>query len=455
MRYCLIVLIFALGFVSKSFSQSYGLGNTDPSVFSRFRVPDTHLRSILFGSNLSYSSDRYSAFSSGYSNSNNSFFSTLSPALFLRNETDDYFFHLNSTLNGSYRRASQESTGPPFSQNYYSKLKSFETDLRLLAVYRTYLSPGEVFYSLESDVSVQLIESRRDESFLNLSNLYRGEKRQSYTLTPGVGWGKMRNVTAVVSALRFQERLKQLNLIDNDLGDGTIEALAEQFYRQGYYGQVHVRPDKYFWQEVGNTISAEGVSLDGINQYGNSYLRETPGELRFERNEGVVGSIGIQLMYNNNYDSDSSPKIFEQFFALANLSVRYSHQLNLNSQAVADLSLSGGPNLMKNPAVRQYYTVSARLGYSYELTDRLVTIVDNEFTLSFSNARQQGRNLANTFRAAVSYFVEDQLSLTGSYRWNFIDTKYALSAGHDERIFNDVQVGLTYYVWRGFIQGAM
>jgi hypothetical protein len=312
-----------------------------------------------------------------------------------------------------------------------------------------------MFYSMESGISVQLNESVREQRATNINYQYRGQKQQSYTVSLGIGWGKMRNVTAIVSALRFQERLKQLNLITGDLGEETVQALAEQFYRHGYYWQVHVRPDKFFWQEVGKTLAKEGVSLDGINQYANSYLRETPGELRFQRNEGAVGGVGLQFVYTNHYNSNASPKISEQFLVLANAYIHYSHQLNLSSQAVFSASVSGGPNVIQSPTVRQYYAATARLGYSYELTDRLVTTVDNRFTLSFVNAHQQERYLTNTLGATVHYFVEDQLSLTGSYFWNFSDTKNSVPSGREERINNNVQIGLTYYIWRGFIQNEM
>ncbi|MBI3111257.1 MAG: hypothetical protein HYZ01_06765 [Ignavibacteriales bacterium] len=449
---CPILLLFVL---SESFGQSYGLGNADPSVFSRFRIPDTDLRSIWIASNLSYNSDKFSSLSSGWGNKNSFFFTNLRPSYYLIQETDDRFFHLNSSVGVLYRRSTQEDEGPGLPANYYSKLNTFETDLQLFGVYRNYTGPGETFYSLESDITVQFVESRRDQPVSSIENQYMGQKQQSYRVTVGIGSGKMRNVTPVVSALRFQERLKQLNLISGDLGERTIEALAQQFYRQGYYGQVHVRPDKFFWQEVGRTLSAEGVSLDGINQYGNSYLRETPGELRFERNEGAVGVIGLQFMYDNTYDSNSFPRIFERFFLLANLSLGYSHELTLNSQVALNFSVSAGPNLTKNSAVRQLYAADARLGYAYELTDRLVVMFDNRFTLSFSNANRQGRDLTNTFSAAISYFVEDQLSLTGSSTWRFTDVKYASTFIHEERINNNVQVGLSYYIWRGFIQSPM
>ncbi|MGH2569559.1 MAG: hypothetical protein ACRDGA_14570 [Bacteroidota bacterium] len=448
------LITFIAGFLlilSESFGQSYGLGNNDPSVFSRFRIPETDLHSLQFTSGLSYNSNSFKA-----SPSNNSAFTsytyyTVTPSYYLLNETDDRYFSVSSNLNGTYRRSYDKNENPSLPQNYERTTNSYEAGLFLGGIYRIYQNPGEMFYSLESDISVLLSESYTDFPASNINHRYSGWKRQSYTIAFGIGWGKMRNVTSVVSALRFQERLKQLSLVSSDLTGETIEALAEQFYRQGYYGQVRVRPDKFFWQDVEKTLAAEGITLNGISQYGNSYLRETPGELRFSRNEGTIIGARTQFEYDNDYNSTSSQKINEQFFTLANLYAGYSHQLNLNSQVAFNFSISGGPNLTKNSEIRQQYGGSARLAYSYELTDRLVVIADNEFNLIFFNAQNQGRSLTNSLTARVIYFLEDQLSLNGSYEWRFSGFKGTFTPGHGEQITNNVQIGFAYYISRGFL----
>ena len=107
----------------------------------------------------------------------------------------------------------------------------------------------------------------------------------------------MRNVTPVASAIRFQERLKQVNMLNSDLSDNTIEDLAQQFYKQPYYSIVHERPDKYFWQDVEKTLPNDGVSLKDLNMYADAYLRESVNEVRFFRNEGFMAGVNLRSIF--------------------------------------------------------------------------------------------------------------------------------------------------------------
>jgi hypothetical protein len=359
---------------------------------------------------------------------------------------------LNVNVGGNYNHyhSRNEAISSP---SVYFNSNSEGLNLSLNEVYRNYASASDYFYSISSNDQLNISDHYNDQPITDSTRQtsYFGQKTQNYAFSIGIGWGKMRNVTSVVSAIRFQERLKQLNLLNNDLDEKTIEDLANQFYREGYYSSVHVRPDKYFWDDVEKTVSADGVTLGGLNQYADSYLREVPGELRFSRNEGVVAGIDLQVSYNNNYTSYDTPPINEQLYTLGNAYVNYSHQLNLNSQVIFNFSLSGGPSVTKNSVVRQEYIVGAEVGYDYELTDRIIASIDNAFGLTFQNTGAQERNLSNDLNLRLNYFVEDNLSLTGSYTWNYTDSKYVTLPDRETQNYNYVQVGFTYYLERGFL----
>lgn len=114
--------------------------------------------------------------------------------------------------------------------------------------------------------------------------------------------------------------------------------LAQKFSQNSYYPEVYNRPDKFFWQDIEKTLANDGVTLTGLNQYADSYLREVLNEVRFIRNEGLELSLSLKLDYYNNYASFSG--ITEKFYTLLNGSLIYSHQLNLNSQLSFNMSLS-------------------------------------------------------------------------------------------------------------------
>lgn len=463
MRYAIFISILMLSACEISSAQTYGLDNTDPAVFSKFKIPETDLHAFWFTSSLYGSAQKYSSlFETGpnYNSTNRAFSMSISPNYRLLRESDDSYFSFNGMLNGGYSFNDAQSEGPGITFNNYQKNGDGNLTVSLGETYRSYATSSEFFYSVISSGQFSDAErySSRGLPDSTRSNMYYGTKSQSYSFALGIGWGKMRDVTSVVSAVRFQERLKQLSLVNSNLSDKTIEDLAQQFYRQGYYSQVHVRPDKFFWEDIGKTLARDGVSLGGLNEYAYSYLREVPGELRFMRNEGFVTGVGIGLQYYNNYYSASygsaGPRINEQLVASGNVYVNFSHQLNLNSQVWFDVGASGGPNLTKHQDLKQNFELKASVGYDYELTDRIVVSASNYFDEIFQNSSMHGRNLSDQTTISMNYFVEDNISMNGSYSLNYYDSKDLSSTqSHTRQITNYLSVGLTYYIDRGLMLG--
>lgn len=459
MRYAIVLLIMLVGISAETSAQTYGLDNTNPAVFSKFTIPKTELSALWFNTNLNYYSHKNSNLfptgqNSNYLNTNLS--GSLDPQYYLLKESDSKYLRINANVSGNYQHSYTGNEGPGVSgMNYYYD-NSDSWDLNASESYRDYFQGDNLFWSVSSIASLYISDGYHNSatSDSTRSTVYSGRKNQDYSFSIGAGWGKMRNVTSVVSAIRFQERMKQLNLINSDLSEKAIEDLAQEFYRQGYYSAVHVRPDKFFWQDVQNTLAADGVSLKGLNQYADSYLREVPNELKFMRNEGVVYGIQLNVAYSNTYGSANSYPfgISEQLMTLGNAYVEFSHQLNLNSQLNFNVSLSGGPNLSGNPQVWQEYDVSAGIRYDYELTDRVVVSADNSFGVTFQNSALHGRSLSNGANVQLNYFVEDNVSLSGNYSWNYFDLRgWNGSQSHIRNINNQVSVGFTYYIDRGFI----
>ena len=203
-----------------------------------------------------------------------------------------------------------------------------------------------------------------------------------------------------------------------------------------------------------STLNKDGVSIAGLNQYADSYLREIPGELRFMRNEGVLAGLNLQMEYDNTFNEAAPGRyvLYEEFFAMANAYLQYSHQLNLNSQLSFSVDFSGGPNLVKDSPTKQQYVAGANIGYDYGLTDRIVASVSNSFNVNFQNMGTQAKDLTNTFDASLNYFVEDNVSLSSSYSLDYDDVKNPqVSVGHTGAIDNYFNIGLTYYINRGFM----
>ena len=453
MKYLFRLIVVIQFFLLSLSAQNYGLGNTDPSVFSKYQIPETKLRLLSLFSDFYFGSENmeniylfFPATTQKEYNSSLSF--SFNPYYNFLNEDDESKFSFIASLAGNINNDVQEKNDV-----IVREVDRYAINLRLSSNYYNYFSNNNSFYSLNSEINFQMIDSREDNKDLDREKYYEGQKLQNYRFGIGLGWGKIRDVTSVVSAIRLQERMKHLNILNSDLSEATIYNLAEHFSKYLYYNQVHERYDKYFWGDLESILSKDGISLEGINQYAGSYLREVQGELRFLRKEGFETGININFDYSNNYNSewDVTHKIHEQFEILANVYAAFSHQLNLYSQVSASLSLSGGPSVIENSSVKQRYTISAKGGYGYELTDRLVLSVLNELLIEFENMNKQRKYLNNDLNLSLNYFMEDNLAMNLSYVWRYWETKIPeyqeYSSGN-----NIIRLGLSYYFDRGFIR---
>ncbi len=451
-------ILFTAAFICISIlklnAQNYGLDNTDPSVFTKYRIPDTDLRSLWFGTSLYFNSNKqdYTNDPSADSYYHSNFGYSLHPYYYLLKESDNKYFNIDANIAGSYSHSYSENhypTDPFFSSD---KNNNFSTNITLSISNNNYLNRSNIFYSLCSDINVNMSDSKHEGNYRTISHSYSGSKNQNYKFSLGVGVGKIRNVTPVVTAIRFQERLKQINLLDKNLSNETIENLAQHFSRQNYFSMVHVRPDKYFWQSIDNSLTKDGVSLSGLNMYSSAYLMESLNEIRFLRQEGCMAGFNFQFNYQNTYQANGdNHQIDEEFFTLGNVYLKYSHQLNLNSQVNFNLSLSAGPNVIAHPESKQFYSLDAGAGYNYEITDWLVASVSDQFGLEFQNKSLQQKILTNSFMIGVNYFVEDNLSFNFNYNWGYSIYKNYYLYNPSTNNNHSVNIGFTYYIDRGIL----
>jgi hypothetical protein len=437
-------------------AQNYGLDNADPALFTKYRIPETNLSTFYFNTQVNFNSSQKDNYTSipynEFLNNTYSYFfnSSLSPNYYLLKENDDRVLDFNIYANGSYINRYNKSNYSIDTINSYEKERELNAYLNIDFNYKKYLHESDLFYSIGSKSSIEISDQRKEGTYVNNLRLYEGTKNQDYNILFGIGWGKIRNVSPVVSAIRFQERLKQLNIINSNLNEKTIEDLAEQLSKEMYYSTVYNRSGKYLWDDIEKSLSRNGISLSGLNQYGSYYLKEISSEIRFQRNEGLSTGLNFQFNYNNFFYSNYIDKINEQYYSLGNVYLNCSHQLNLNSQINFNLSLSGGPNLSKHPHYRQKYLINSEVGYNYELTDRLVTSISDKFSLSFINLSDgQIKELRNDLQLRANYFIEDKISLNMAYLLSYAKFQYPLASNSElDDIFS---IGLTYYIDKGFL----
>jgi hypothetical protein len=103
--YFALLFFVSIGIVN---AQKYGLGNTDPSVFTKFRIPETDLSKTWFTTNLYLNTDKidYSEIPQQvtwkYSRYNSLFRYILNPNYYLLRESEENYLLLNTSLSGIY-----------------------------------------------------------------------------------------------------------------------------------------------------------------------------------------------------------------------------------------------------------------------------------------------------------------------------------------------------------------
>ena len=449
----IFVLLFICFAVIKVDAQGYGLDNTDPAVFTKYRIPQTDLKSLWFNTGLNFGSNKtinsydqsFFYFSNNSYNSNFNY--TFNPQYLLLHESEDNFFNFQIDVDGNYAHSYSSNESSQINTSNQSKQNDYSIVINLSSTYRRYFNSGNIFYSLSPHINAYMNQSKTEVISGTSAGNYINRKTQEYSISLGTGIGKLRDVTPVVVAVRFQERMKQLGLINQNLNENTIEDLAMQFYKRVYYNDIYSRPDKYFWQGIDKVLDKDGISIQGLNMYADAYLREAMSEVRFFRQEGLITGINLQLRYYNYYEYPTV--LNENLNLLANPYLMYSHQLSLNSQLSFNLILSGGPVLTKPSYIKQNYTINAILGYDYELTDRLVCSVTNHLMYYINNESTQYRTINEYLSLYLDYFVEDNLLLNASYGWYYTYNKNSFFKS--EQLVNSLNIGFTYYFDRGFI----
>jgi len=114
----------------------------------------------------------------------------------------------------------------------------------------------------------------------------------------GIGFGRVRDVTPVIRALRVRERLQALGR-DDMMGREAVQAAAQAFARRPGYTAIYDRPDKYFWNDLFSEI---GDETDGLAPGEVFYVAEALQEPVGRRLEGGEVRAGVTLNYDNELE---------------------------------------------------------------------------------------------------------------------------------------------------------
>lgn len=228
----------------------------------------------------------------------------------------------------------------------------------------------------------------------------------------GVGFGRLRNVTPLISAQRISERLVTLGR--RALTRAQVQQVAEALARQSGYWQVYERDERRFWHDVLAPVLEPGRPLT-LHEV--LYLREVERERRNERFEGTRVEVRGQWeedRHNNDVGDDQRFRShsYAPHVWTAEVGADWAHNLSLTSQVRVSGSVDrhwvsfGGRTSYESEAAIQ-------ASWLYDLTDRNQLFV--EFGGTGSHNEWDGAPIRRSFtgRLEISdrYWLEDRLTL--------------------------------------------
>lgn len=257
----------------------------------------------------------------------------------------------------------------------------------------------------------------------------------------GVGYGRLRNVTPMIRALRLDERLQTLDP-GLSLNSTDLIAASEQFARQRGYSEIYDRPEKYFWEEMDGQIS---TNLSAMNAFDLLYLTDTSVELTGQRQEGwsagLFAGLNYQVQLNRTEDrlnDTENSDVHSTTYVEPRAELQWSRNLSLEHQ-VSFRSEYQYSQPITGSSRSSHQNLNLSASWLYSITDRLLTNTMAGYSrTNFSSATLNRISAA----AEVNYFIENRLSI-------FTNLQYARSefAGAEDNRVN-FGAGVRYFMSR-------
>lgn len=389
------------------------------------------------------------------------------PSVHLYKESEERIFSLRVNMNLNYRFFQSNQQESNLLAKSSNRDNALGTSLRINSYYRKYISSNNFLYfsgnfnlTYQRDVNKQKIDGQLDEDRLGFYRRIEMEPRIGY------GIGRIRNVNPIIRALRLRERIKAVNA-DFNLTDQDIQNAAEQITRYDGYSSIYDRPEKYFWQDMDDAVSADLSSLGAFEML---FLTDVLDEYIGTRREGweIIGGASFNYSNTLNRDEDhlnngSSPITDRTLIARKTVgpfvSGRWYKNTSLRQQygVFGDATLyypigkqgddSGNITELKRKAialvgVNYLFNITDRILFTAEFSE-LYTRTKSETTFDPSTEYTQWRSRLQ-LATNLNFYIENDLSLNFSVRPTLIHLGLA-DQEESTRIFRwNIGVGFIY-----------
>lgn len=389
------------------------------------------------------------------------------------NDNDDFNFYIRPYYLGYYESENIISTIQSNLTTYYnyseqdrqssidtseSEYSHFDLDFNINGNMHKYFTT-EWFLNLNSKNSYDYRES--DDNYFRINNGQESKSKDlditrefRHSLHLGLGYGRIRNVTPVFRALRFNDRLKNLDG-NKKLDREDIGELAEFLTRRSVYSQIHDRSDKYFYAALPKNVLNR---LDGLKPWELMYIDDVWDEIIGDRMEGYDINGGLVITYNKSDDSNPTDDS-ELFLSGLYLEHRYYHNLSpcyqIGTHFYSSISTVMNDNTMYDYLGRG----RLQLFNLWNLADRMLLELDFGLESGFASSKSWERMDQYFTDLNFRYIIEDNLSANVRFSYDsYYNWPGHLSFEYDGRYFNNwlydtmdswnVNFNMVYYLER-------
>lgn len=346
-------------------------------------------------------------------------------------------------------------------RNSFNDNEQYESDLRL----DLFWNFNEKFYRNDSDLfftgsffgALRQTNIRNEQISQDVINTDETVLNRRFTpnVSVGIGYGRLRNINPVIRSLRMNERLNALNT-GQRLNQNDITEAADHFTRFNGYQQIYDRPQKNFWGDMDNLLSADLAALDAFDLL---YLTDVTQEAIGSRREGWEIAAAAALQHTVNYShieneitNGSSSQTSTRTYLTPSVSgswyknLSLKHQIGINGsfqyQAAIDDESSFGGDIK---------IISTSANWLYTVTDRVLTNATVAYQRTGSELYDSNRI---SILSEINYFLEDRFSLFCNLRFVYQTNSSFMFSG--ETITDSIDrnnlvfdAGLRYYLKRG------
>lgn len=421
----LTFLLISILFSASSFAQ--------PVSITDFRIPTSNYQRLIgslsgyWNKNTSDQSSLYPNSSSGSNASTSNGFSYI-----LGQFSEDRSLEVNTSIGSSYSGSSYSSDYPADPSHYGNTSTVATVSLNPYVRYSGYLEPdtwfwtaqGQGYGSYEYDHGTT---TQRGYGMDTTWKDYTKVRNFQYSVSAGVGYGKLRDGQPIFAALRMLDKLQEDGAFIRPLTREEVLTLADTLARQSEYAYSQDRYYKFLMKDFFKLLESMGV-IKGSAASAFDVMRAFE-VLLYERIEPRLFGwrVSASLMHTtsqNDYQTNSSSSYYNNYREYLQLQGEYGYPVSLNTELSANCTL-----LVPNKDYKRRIEGSLGARAAYQVTDRIDAMLG--YTLSrasSSNASDDRNNFARYFQHQVSmafiFFIENSVSFNVSAAYQHARTDY-------------------------------